>query len=192
MASLSYRPALDGLRAVAVLPILLYHLNEAWLPGGFVGVDVFFVISGFLITSIIVNEADAGNFSLARFYQRRIARILPAFVAMALVTLIAAWWIYAPQDLALAAGYMSASALSLTNVKLMLQGSYFALLPDAHPYMHCWSLSVEEQFYLIFPFLVLIFRGARRAWLFPLLATVAVASFGVCLWMTQQRPVWAF
>lgn len=192
MSGISYRPVVDGLRAVAVLSILVYHLNAGWLAGGFVGVDVFFVISGYLITSIIVKESDAGDFSLARFYQRRIARILPAFFAMAAVTLAAVAWIYSPQDLALAGGYLAASALSLTNLKLMFQGSYFALMPDAHPFMHCWSLSLEEQFYLVFPLAVLLVSGRQRRHLFPLLLAAAVLSFGLGLWLTWQRPVWGF
>jgi len=88
MSSLHYRPEIDGLRAVAVLGVFVYHLNRSWLPGGFVGVDVFFVISGFLITSILVKDCVRERFSLSRFYQRRIARIFPAFLAMALVTLL--------------------------------------------------------------------------------------------------------
>lgn len=192
MAGISYRPMIDGLRALAVLSIIVYHLNPGWLAGGFVGVDIFFVISGYLITSIIVRESDAGSFSLARFYQRRIARILPAFFGMVSVSLAAAWWIYTPQDLALAGGYMAASALSLTNLKLMFQGSYFALLPDAHPFMHCWSLALEEQFYLGFPFMILLLRGQRRPWLFPVLLVTAGLSFGLGLWLTWQRPIWGF
>ena len=192
MDRIHYRPALDGLRAISVMAILVFHLNPEWLPGGFVGVDVFFVVSGFLITSIIVSGVDLGTFSLWRFYQRRIARILPAFMAMALVTLSAAYLIYSPQDLALAGAYLAASVLSLTNVKLMFQGSYFSLSPDAHPFMHCWSLSLEEQFYLLFPIALVIFRGGVRRFLLPVLIIAGLTSFALCLFLTTERPVWAF
>ena len=98
MAAIPYEPAIDGLRAVAVLAVCVYHLNPTWLPGGFVGVDVFFVISGFLITRIITAEVDNGTFSLAAFYRRRVARIAPALILVAWATLLGACLLYAPQD----------------------------------------------------------------------------------------------
>lgn len=150
-ASREYRPAIDGLRAVAVLAVLVFHLNSAWLPGGFVGVDVFFVISGYLITSILARDFEHGNFSLARFYQRRIARLLPAFFTVALATTLAAIALCMPRDLASTGVTLVATALSVANLKFMLLGTYFKISPDAQPFLHFWSLSVEEQFYLLFP-----------------------------------------
>jgi len=192
MPSLIYRPAIDGLRAFAVLSVCIFHLNHRWMPGGFVGVDVFFVISGYLITSIIYKDCIAGDFSLARFYQRRIARIFPAFFAVALATMLGAWWIYSPQDLASAGANLAAASLSLANIKFMMQGNYFQISPDAQPFLHYWSLSVEEQFYMIYPLLfLLLFKHAKRHK--PLVIGLAgIASLLACVVLTFSRPVWAF
>ncbi len=190
--SLEYRPAIDGLRALAVLSVFVFHLKHRWLPGGFVGVDVFFVISGYLITSIIYQELQKGTFSLVRFYQRRIARIFPAFFTVALVTLAGAHFIYSPQDLASAGANLAAAALSIANLKLMTQGNYFEISPDAQPFLHYWSLSIEEQFYIGFPlFHLLLFKYFRKRLVLVLVGLWA-ASFAVCLVLTYTRPTWAF
>jgi len=178
-----YRPEIDGLRAVAVLAVFVFHLNRRWLPGGFFGVDIFFVISGYLITSLILRDCEAGRFRFARFYQRRIARLLPAFAAAGLATIAGAALIYSPQDLASAGATLAAAAASVANFKFLLQGNYFRLSPDAQPFLHCWSLSVEEQFYLLFPALLLLSRRRR------VLAGLAVVSLG-CYFVF--RPEWAF
>ena len=114
-----YRPAIDGMRAVAVLAVIAFHLNSQWMRGGFVGVDVFFVISGFLITSLIVRECNADRFSFARFYQRRIARLLPAFMAVAGATIIGASFIYLNRDLASAGSTVAAAAADVVNLKYL-------------------------------------------------------------------------
>lgn len=190
--SLEYRPAIDGLRALAVLSVFVFHLNHRWLPGGFVGVDVFFVISGYLITSIILKDCKEERFSFLRFYQRRIARIFPIFFTVGLATLLAAYFIYTPMDLASAGANLMATALSIINMKLMVQGNYFELSPDAQPYLHYWSLSVEEQFYIVFPVLfVLTFWYARRRQSL-LLGLLLLASLVLCVWMTIRQPVFAF
>jgi peptidoglycan/LPS O-acetylase OafA/YrhL len=190
--TLEYRPAIDGLRALAVLSVFIFHLNRNWLPGGFVGVDVFFVISGYLITSIIFKECQNGSFSLKKFYQRRIARIFPAFFIVALVTLAAANFIYSPQDLASAGANLTAAVLSVANMKFMLQGNYFQISPDAQPFLHYWSLSVEEQFYIIFPLLfMLVFKYARKH-LVLMLGSLCVLSLVTCVVLTSLKPVWAF
>ncbi|MEN9021030.1 MAG: acyltransferase family protein [Verrucomicrobiales bacterium] len=179
--SLQYRPDIDGLRGVAVLAVLVFHLDRAWLPGGFVGVDVFFVISGYLITSIIVRANEAESFSYWRFYQRRIARLFPALLAMVLVTLVVAKGLYTSWDFANTSAAFSASVLSIANFHQWMQGDYFTLSADAQPLMHCWSLSVEEQFYLVFPFL---FCGLRRLGdraHVGIIGLVALASFAMSL-----------
>jgi peptidoglycan/LPS O-acetylase OafA/YrhL len=187
-----YRPALDGLRAIAVLAVFIFHLNKAWLPGGFVGVDVFFVISGYLITSILVRDYEKGRFTLARFYQRRIARLLPAFFTAGLVTLIAAFFIYLDQDLASCGLAFAAATLSAANLKFMFDGGYFVILPDAHPLLHYWSLSVEEQFYMVFPLaFLLVFLKAKRHKLL-ILGLGCLLSLVACVLMTHSRPTWAF
>ncbi len=190
--SLEYRPAIDGLRALAVLSVFVFHLNHKWLVGGFVGVDIFFVISGYLITSIICGEIQSNSFSIRRFYQRRIARIFPAFFTVGLATLLGAYYVYSPQDLASTGANLSAAALSLANVKLMFQGNYFQISPDAQPFLHYWSLSVEEQFYLIFPLVLLGMFKLFRKRLILLLAIIGAGSFLASLWMTHSKPVWAF
>ena len=187
-----YRPELDGLRAIAVVAVLLFHLDAAWLPGGFAGVDVFFVLSGYLVTSILLRDHYAGRLQLRTFYQRRIARIFPAFLAMALVTLLAARFCYSSWDYASAGAAFSAALLSIANFHLLGQGNYFQLSADAQPLLHTWSLSVEEQFYLIFPFLFALLLKAppRRRLLLTWL--VVLLSFATCLFLTATRPIHAF
>jgi peptidoglycan/LPS O-acetylase OafA/YrhL len=190
--TLEYRPAIDGLRALAVLSVFIFHLNHSWLPGGFVGVDVFFVISGYLITSIIFKELQSDSFSLGKFYQRRIARIFPAFFIVGLATLVGSYFIYSPQNLASAGGNLAAASLSMANMKFMLEGNYFEISPDAQPLQHYWSLSVEEQFYIFFPlFLLLAFKYARRH-LVLVLSALCLFSFLASVLLTQLRPIWAF
>lgn len=191
-SSFAYRPSLDGLRALAILAVFLFHLQGSWLPGGFVGVDVFFVLSGYLITSVIAAEQEAGSFSLRKFYQRRIARLLPAFLAMATVTMAVAFFVYSPQDLASTGANLAAAAASATNVKLMLQGTYFELSPDAEPFLHCWSLSVEEQFYLVYPLLLAFLHRRSRKVMMGVLVGLMIVSLAACVAMTYLRDSWAF
>lgn len=189
---LRYRPAIDGLRAVAVCAVFLFHLDRRLLQGGFIGVDVFFVISGYLITAILLKDFDQGCFSLATFYQRRIARILPAMFSVGVTIIVAAAVIYLPQDLASAGANFSAAILSVANLKLMFQGDYFSLSPDAQPFLHYWSLSVEEQFYLLYPTLLfLLLRYSKRRVsivLFVLLITSCLLS----VVLTRSHHIWAF
>ncbi|WP_367874294.1 acyltransferase family protein [Luteolibacter sp. Populi] len=191
-SSFPYRPSIDGLRAIAILAVFIFHLHPSWLPGGFVGVDVFFVLSGYLITSVITAEHADGNFSLRKFYQRRIARLFPAFLAMAAVTMVAAFFIYSAQDLASTGGSLAAAVASVINLKLMLLGGYFELSPDAEPFLHCWSLSVEEQFYLVYPILLIFLHRRSRKVLMLALVGLMLASLASCLVMTQLRASWAF
>lgn len=190
--AVEYRPAIDGLRAVAVLAVFLFHLNRRWLPGGYLGVDIFFVISGYLITSIILRDCDRHRFSFGRFYQRRIARLLPAFFAVGIATLAGAALVYSPQDLASTGATLSAAAASLANLKFLLQGNYFALSPDSQPFLHCWSLSVEEQFYLLFPAaFVLLYRQTQKYRIHVLAGLFAVSLLSYVV-LDRVRPEWAF
>jgi peptidoglycan/LPS O-acetylase OafA/YrhL/ribosomal protein L21E len=191
-SALHYRPAIDGLRAIAVLSVFIFHLNRNWMPGGFVGVDVFFVISGFLITSILLRKYDHSSYSLWKFYQRRIARLFPAFFTVAIVTLIAAFFVYSAQDLARCGAALVSATLSVANMKYMLQGNYFKISPDAQPLIHFWSLSVEEQFYLFFPAIlwVLYLRANRHKT--AILAVLFGASLVACIALTYRKPEWAF
>lgn len=188
---LAYWPEIDGLRTLAVLAVAVFHLNRAVLPGGFVGVDIFFVISGFLISAILIKDIDAGAFSIGRFYQRRISRIFPALILVILTTLAVASFVYSAQDLASLGINSAAAATSLINMKLMTQGSYFVLSADAQPLLHYWSLAVEEQFYIVFPlYLYAVTRHTRR----PLAITLvlAVLSFALCVALTPRYQPIAF
>jgi peptidoglycan/LPS O-acetylase OafA/YrhL len=190
-SSRGYQPAIDGLRSVAVVSVLLFHFDRQVVGGGFAGVDVFFVISGYLIGSVLLADIAGGQFSLARFYQRRIARIFPAFAMVIAVTLAFGWLIYSSQDFASLGASVAAAALSVINIKLLFLGNYFALSEDAQPILHYWTLAVEEQFYLTFPlYLYLITRLCRR----PILVNLCVggASFAACVAVTFFKPAYAF
>lgn len=182
------------MRAIAVVSVLLYHLRDDLLCGGFVGVDVFFTISGYLITTIIYNELLNDDFSFLRFYQRRVSRIFPVFFLVTLAILGAASVIYTQQDFASAGALATASVLSVANLKLMLQGNYFQMSPDAQPFLHYWSLSVEEQFYLFWPLALFCAYKLRltRFRLGILLGVVVAASFAACILLTRSNPTWAF
>ena len=155
-SSLHYKGEIDGLRAISVLIITLYHLDVGWMGGGFVGVDVFFVISGFLITGIIVEQLDSGNFRLGRFYLRRSARILPPLLVVVLLSLVAAAYFQQPDDLLESARQGAFASLSLSNFYFWNEISYWSGSADLQLFLHTWSLGVEEQFYLFFPFLLII------------------------------------
>lgn len=161
----AYRPEIDGLRAVAVLSVMLYHAGFSLFAGGYVGVDIFFVISGYLITGIVVRQCNEGRFSLATFCERRARRIMPALTFILLVCLPFAWWFMPPVALTAFSKSLFASSLFSGNFYFWrLEGGYFADDSGPIPLRHLWSLAVEEQFYLLFPSSVyLIFRFARRA-----------------------------
>ena len=156
MSSIKYRPEIDGLRAIAVISVIIYHLNENWLPGGFLGVDIFFVISGFLITGIIITEIQQNSFSFKQFYTRRIKRIYPTFITvMALVSFIAsAIFIY--NDFNKLRKTIELAIALLSNFYLGLTQGYFDLSANENPALHIWSLAVEEQYYLIFPLILIL------------------------------------
>ncbi len=156
MSSIKYRPEIDGLRAIAVISVIIYHLNENWLSGGFLGVDIFFVISGFLITGIIITEIQQNSFSFKQFYTRRIKRIYPAFITvMALVSLIAST-IFIYNDFNQLRKTIELATAFLSNFYLGLTQGYFDLSANENPVLHIWSLAVEEQYYLIFPLILIL------------------------------------
>lgn len=177
----SYRADIDGLRAIAVLAVIFFHINKTFLPGGFVGVDVFFVISGFLITSHLFNDLGRGTFSFLQFYCRRIKRIAPAMLVVVAVTLLAAQYLLLPEDAKVAAKSGVWSVASMANVYFWLfqDSSYFAASSSELPLLHLWSLGVEEQFYLVWPVLAWCSFSLRPRTLLILLITAAVASFAL-------------
>ncbi|MFJ4141156.1 acyltransferase family protein [Pseudomonas sp. NPDC089734] len=177
--ALDYRPEIDGLRAVAVVPVILFHAGLHGLSGGFVGVDIFFVISGYLITSIILGEMQAGTFSLINFYERRARRILPALFVMMLMCLPLAWLILDPPDLKYFAKSLVAVPTFSSNVLFWLESGYFDATAELKPLLHTWTLAVEEQYYLFFPLFLMLGWGLGRKWLFSLLMIVALASLTI-------------
>ncbi|HLJ53223.1 MAG TPA: acyltransferase family protein [Rhizomicrobium sp.] len=190
--SLSYRPDIDGLRAVAVVPVVLYHFRVPGFGGGFVGVDVFFVISGFLITSLIFGEMRAGEFSILRFYERRVRRIFPALFTVVAATLAVGVVVFFPRDLLRLAESAIATALFASNFDFWLRSGYFDVGADLKPLLHTWSLAVEEQFYLVFPALLRLLHTRQRRSLLGLVAALAIVSFGLSLWAVAEHPSAAF
>lgn len=169
---ISYRPDIDGLRAVAVLTVILFHAGMPGMKGGFVGVDIFLVISGYLITSILLEDQ-----SLVRFYQRRARRILPALFVLLIFVLIVALKLLLPHDLERLAKSMIATVFFGSNIFFWRQSDYFAIATELWPLLHTWSLGVEEQFYIIFPILIRVIRGLNRRWIAFLFGAVALLSF---------------
>ncbi|WP_082509821.1 MULTISPECIES: acyltransferase family protein [unclassified Rhizobium] len=188
-----YRQEIDGLRALAVTSVILYHAGLAQLPGGFIGVDVFFVISGYLITSLIVKGLNEGSFSLVDFYKRRARRILPALFLVLACTVPFAWIWMLPEDFRNYAQSMTASVFSYSNIHFWLEKDYFAQDANLVPLLHTWSLAVEEQYYLIFPLLMLIAwpRLSKRA-VVGMLAGIAAASLATSLWWAASHPTASF
>lgn len=180
----SHRTDIDGLRALAILPVLLYHARLG-CSGGYVGVDIFFVISGYLITSLILKEQAEGVFSLTGFWERRIRRIFPAMAAMLAGTFLIGWFLYLPDDFQRMAGSAIAQTAMLSNVffyRQTLDGNgYFGPAADTMPLLHTWSLSVEEQFYLFFPVLMIIVTAKGRV-LLRIVVVVGLLSFVRSLW----------
>ncbi len=159
-----YRPDLDGLRGIAVAAVVAYHLDLPFVSGGFVGVDIFFVLSGFLITRLIAGEVEAGNFSLTRFYERRIRRIVPALVFVCACTTAVAVAFLLPDELRRYASSLIAAAFSVSNIWFFEHSGYFDAGSGTQPLLHTWSLGIEEQFYIVFPLLLIaVFRWWPRA-----------------------------
>jgi peptidoglycan/LPS O-acetylase OafA/YrhL len=185
----SYRPDIDGLRGIAVLGVLLYHLDIGPLRGGFVGVDIFFVISGYLITGIIHREIQQGRFTFAGFYERRVRRIFPALFAVLSASALVGLWLLFPTDL-LALGKSTLATLFFGSNVLSWRGSgYFAGSSEFNPLLHMWSLAVEEQFYIALPVLLLLaHRRAGSGRLAVLLIGVGVLSLAACVAVQPLRP----
>ncbi len=185
-----YRADIDGLRAVSILLVVGYHAQPWLIPGGFIGVDIFFVISGFLITRIILTQAKAGTFSSLEFYARRVRRIFPALIVVLAVTYLIGWFVLLPDGFALLGRATAAGVAFVSNLFQLGQTGYFA--PDAaeNPLLHLWSLGIEEQFYIFWPPLLLVMFGSkhRRFWM----AAIAVASFGVSLMIFFGYKEWSF
>ena len=186
-----YRPDIDGLRAVAVLPVVLYHAGLGF-PGGFVGVDVFFVISGYLITSLIFGEMQQGRFSIVTFYERRIRRIIPALLVVLAASAAAAYALFMPPDFDMFGRSVIATALFVSNMHFASQVGYFDAASSVKPLLHTWSLAVEEQFYIFFPLLLLALHRWMLPFRLPILSALCAASLALNLWLTGREPADAF
>lgn len=189
---LRYRPEIDGLRALAVLSVIFFHAGFQLFRGGFIGVDIFFVISGYLITAIILAELESGGFSLLNFYERRARRILPALYVVMAVCLPIAWLWLMPSD----AEEFSKSAMAVlvfaSNIFFWHQSDYFDVATELKPLLHTWSLGIEEQFYVLFPIGLLWAWRLGRKKVVVLLAIVSLLSLGLAHYGAHSHPTAAF
>jgi len=188
----AYKPHLDGLRAISVLAILTFHLRPDWLPGGFLGVDIFFVISGFLITSLLLHEIQQhGQIDFTRFYLRRFKRLFPSFILVILSTLLSAYFLFDELKFISVAKTALMSLLGVSNVYFYKTSSYFDLSSIEKPLLHIWSLNVEEQFYFIWPFLLFLtysFLRNRAMRFYVLIAVIFIVS----MYFNLRHPAASF
>src|SRR6202158_3967655 len=190
-ASTKYRPDIDGLRAIAVMLVVNFHAFPEAMPGGFIGVDIFFVISGFLITGIIVRELDQQRFSLLAFYNRRIRRIFPALIVVLGATLVLGWLWMLPAAYAQLSADVFASAAFFSNIVLLLQSGYFDIESARKPLLHLWSLGIEEQFYLFWP-LILMLVARLRLSILVAASVIGIGSFVLNAALIGSNPIATF
>ena len=190
MPKIPYRADVDGLRAVAVLSVIGFHAYPASAPGGFVGVDIFFVISGFLISSLILSALKEGSFSFTEFCARRVRRLFPALIVVLSATWLLGWFTLPPTEFAALGKHTAAGAAFAANIATFSEVGYFDAPAVTKPLLHLWSLGVEEQFYIIFPtFLVLLWRWTRvRSYLI----LMGIASFALNIGLVWNHPAFAF
>jgi peptidoglycan/LPS O-acetylase OafA/YrhL len=174
--SITYRPEIDGLRTLAVLPVILFHAGFEFFSGGYIGVDVFFVISGYLITSILLKELESGSFSILNFYERRARRIMPALFFVVFACIPLAWLLMVPEELKLFGQSLVSVSTFSSNVYFWLTTNYFSASAEELPLLHTWSLAVEEQFYLIFPLLLAFFWRQGITRLLGIIVGLAIIS----------------
>jgi len=187
-----YRADIDGLRSLAVVPVVVFHIAATAMPGGFVGVDIFFVISGYLIAGILWRDIQADKFSIVGFYERRIRRIFPALFAVLLCSSIAAYSLFMPLDLRAFGASLASTVLFASNILFWSTTDYFDQSAELKPLLHTWSLAVEEQYYTFFPLLLFCLRSFQKRIIISVLIILAVASFLVSVAQVQYRPADAF
>ncbi|MCO7563577.1 acyltransferase [Pseudomonas sp. S 311-6] len=180
--NVKYRPEIDGLRAIAVLSVILFHAGFSSFSGGFVGVDIFFVISGFLITTILIGDQEKGGISIKKFYQRRAKRIMPALFVVIFATLPAAWLFLPPPELKSYFASIAATATFSSNILFWYESGYWDTATSLKPLIHTWSLAVEEQYYIIFPMLVMAAWRLGRSWFALIVLAISVAS----IWFAEH------
>ncbi|MCP5182080.1 MAG: acyltransferase [Pseudomonadales bacterium] len=189
---MEYRREIDGLRALAVVPVVFYHAGFTLFSGGFVGVDVFFVISGYLITSIIIAELEQGKFSVVNFYERRARRILPALFLVVLTCLPFAWLWLMPAALKDFSQSLVAVSTFASNILFWQESNYFATNAELKPLLHTWSLAVEEQYYVVFPLLLMLAWRLDRRWLIGFLTILFLSSLLLAEWGSRVDPTATF
>lgn len=188
---MKYRADIDGLRAIAVVSVCLFHAFPFALKGGFTGVDIFFVISGFLISSILMTELEQQRFSILDFYNRRIKRIFPSLVVVMFTALIAGWVILLEDEYRLLGQHLFAGSTFISNFVLWSESGYFDRAAESKPFLHLWSLAIEEQFYIFWP-LLLALVWKRQLNPLKVTATIGLLSFALCLYLTDTNSVAAF
>jgi len=186
-----YRPDIDGLRAVAILAVVAFHAFPTWIRGGFIGVDVFFVISGFLISTIIFENLDKGTFSFTEFYARRVRRIFPALIIVLIACFIFGWFVLLADEFNQLGKHIVGAAGFVSNLVLWSEAGYFDNSAETKPLLHLWSLGIEEQFYIVWPLLAW-FAWKRKINLLTLTAYVALVSFALNIQQISQYPVATF
>lgn len=191
LAHPKYRPDIDGLRAVAILAVVLFHAFPGKMPGGFIGVDIFFVISGFLISTIIFSSLERDRFSLVEFYVRRIRRIFPALIVVLLTSLVVGWFTLFPDEYKQLGTHTAAGAAFIQNFILWRESGYFDNAAESKPLLHLWSLAVEEQFYIFWP-LLLAFVWKRQWSFLKITAAIGLASFAANIYLMHRSPTAAF
>lgn len=189
---MNHRREIDGLRALAVIPVILFHAGFEAFSGGFIGVDVFFVISGYLITIIIIDELESGKFSICNFYERRARRILPALFLVMAVCIPFAWLWLMPSDMKNFSESLITVSVFLSNIQFWLESGYFDTAVELKPLLHTWSLAVEEQFYLLFPLFLILTWTLGRKWVVTILILIAAASLIGAHWGALNKPAATF
>ncbi len=192
MSVLIYRREIDGLRALAIVPVVLFHLGLDWLSGGYLGVDVFFVISGYLIASILLKEKAHGAFTLTGFWVRRARRVLPALFFVTSTCIPLAWFFLLPKEYSEFKESVGSVALFLSNHLFLDQSGYFDISAERKPLLHTWSLAIEEQFYIFFPLIILATWRLGLPFLSFALLIIILVSLGLAQWLSAEKPAAAF
>lgn len=192
MIKTSYRPDIDGLRFISIIAVILYHLKVPGFAAGFLGVDIFFVISGYLMTNNIMNGLQQNKFSILGFWQRRIRRLVPTFLALAIVTALVGYLLLLPEDFAHFGQSLAYQAFSISNFLFVRESGYFDAPSDFKPLLHTWSLAVEEQFYFILPILLIALSKIKKNLITPLLCTIFFSSLAAYIYWSQKLPIQTF
>lgn len=188
MSIMKYRAEIDGLRALAVIPVVLFHAHVPGFSGGYVGVDIFFVISGYLITTILIDEIEAKQFSIVNFYDRRLRRILPALSFVVILCYPAAYFLLLPSEFLDFSQSILAVTFFASNILFFLESDYFATASELKPLLHTWSLAIEEQYYLFFPIFLMMFWRFGKTIVLSLLAFVFLVSLVMATWASTHYP----